>query len=297
MQRRLAMILAQARVQAKFLPLPSPEVVRAATDERVLTSLVESVGEGETSDRLRALAERLLAERDPVAVVATLIAKHAQREPEPRDVPVIQPELNDKKARKSTLQPSRPNSRERVPAYGRDRFADAPQSSERYASAPRTRAPQFDSSSSSPFAANAPSNGKPLTGRPGRGSDSAENWGMFRVTWGQLQGADARRVLAVVCRRGGIRGADVGAIRIGPTASIIEVKEAVAAEFATRALQPDPQEPRIRITPVGAESQALPEPGARAKTDRGSPFVKGSYGDKRVASFPKKLKKFGRASA
>lgn len=71
----------------------------------------------------------------------------------------------------------------------------------------------------------------------------------FRISWGQRQGADPRRLLALVCRRGGIRGSDVGAIEIGPTASRFEVKAEVAAGFAVAARKPDSRDPRVRIEP------------------------------------------------
>jgi ATP-dependent RNA helicase DeaD len=90
---------------------------------------------------------------------------------------------------------------------------------------------------------------------------------MFHVTWGELHGADPRRMLAVVCRRGNIRGTDVGAIRIGPTSTIIEVRNQVASEFAARVRQPDPDEPRIRITAVSHSREA--EHGRVTRPTRG----------------------------
>ena len=217
MQRRLRVLLAQARVQAKFLPLPSPDAVRAATDERILQSLAESVSAAESSERLRGLAERLLLERDPVAVVASLITRSTQREPEPRDVPVIYPDSPEKKSRKPSLPQTRGRGWDQVAARGRDSFDGAPRGRDAYNNAPRGRE-QFDGAPRGRDAYNDAPRGftpphapttVPPTSRAQRGAwgdDSAENWGMFRVTWGNLQGADARRMLAVICRRGGIRG-------------------------------------------------------------------------------------------
>jgi len=328
MQRRFAALLAQARIQAKFLPLPNPDAVRAVTDERTLQSLAETIEAAETTERQRGLAERLLAERDPVAVVATLIAKNAQREPEPRDVPVIYPDSQEKKARKPSLPQTRGRGYEQSPARGNNfGFGDTPRGRNFEKSAPPSPwhgAARTDRSISDGPQPEHNYNGIARKERnpPSRGGwngDSGENWGMFRVTWGQLQGADPRRMLAVVCRRGGIRGADVGAIRIGPTASIIEVKGAVAAEFASRALLPDPQEPKIRITPVTPDGPSRdahttnvrnessePSPTNRhepqfaapiERNARGPGFAKGKFAGKGGNTFPKKLKKFGRASA
>jgi ATP-dependent RNA helicase DeaD len=80
-----------------------------------------------------------------------------------------------------------------------------------------------------------------------------ENYGAFHVTWGENQGADARRLLAIVCRRGRIRSNDVGEIRIGPTSSVIEVRKQVAAAFAKAAQAPDRRDPRVHIAPLRAD--------------------------------------------
>ncbi len=74
-------------------------------------------------------------------------------------------------------------------------------------------------------------------------------WVPFRVSWGQRQGADARRLLAMACRRGQIQGADVGSIRVGPSHSVIEVASHVADAFAAAAGGPDPRDPRMTIRP------------------------------------------------
>ncbi len=76
------------------------------------------------------------------------------------------------------------------------------------------------------------------------------NFGAFHVTWGENQGADARRLLAIVCRRGRIRSNDVGEIRIGPTSSVIEIRTQVAAAFAKAAQIPDRRDPRVHIAPL-----------------------------------------------
>ncbi|MCU0657340.1 MAG: DEAD/DEAH box helicase [Polyangiaceae bacterium] len=72
----------------------------------------------------------------------------------------------------------------------------------------------------------------------------------FVVTWGSRHGADPRRVLALVCRRGGIQGGHVGAIDIGPTRSCFEIDISVAEAFAQAASRPDERDPRVRIAPM-----------------------------------------------
>ena len=53
----------------------------------------------------------------------------------------------------------------------------------------------------------------------------------FRVSWGQVHGADTRRLVAMLCRRGRIQGQDIGAIRVQRTSSTVEIARAVADAF------------------------------------------------------------------
>jgi ATP-dependent RNA helicase DeaD len=86
----------------------------------------------------------------------------------------------------------------------------------------------------------------------------------FRVTWGQRQGADARRLMALICRRGDIRGSDVGAIQVESSFSIVEVGAAVAADFARAAGAPDPRDPRVFIVRDDGGKHEAPERAPRA---------------------------------
>jgi ATP-dependent RNA helicase DeaD len=217
-QRQLRTLLSQARVSARLLPLPNVETLRKTADARTLKSLIDALGTSQKDARQRKLAEDLLRDNDAADVVAMLIARTKSTEPEPRQI--------DECVMPERIAPSRRARQHAAPTPPNTHWARAEQA-ERSAGKPfQQRHLPLDSS------------------RPTR----FDGWGMFHVTWGQLQGADPRRMLAVVCRRGNIRGADVGAIRIGPTSTIVEVRHQVAAEFAVRAKQPDPEEPRIRIT-------------------------------------------------
>ncbi|MCC6524413.1 MAG: DEAD/DEAH box helicase [Polyangiaceae bacterium] len=95
---------------------------------------------------------------------------------------------------------------------------------------------------------------RPRTERPRR--DAGERvWVPFRVSWGREHGADPRRLLAMLCRRGGIVSADVGSIRIGSHASQIEIAADVADGFAELAWRPDPRNSRVSIRREGAAAQ------------------------------------------
>jgi ATP-dependent RNA helicase DeaD len=100
--------------------------------------------------------------------------------------------------------------------------------------------------------------------RAGRDRDDGA-WVAFRVSWGVRGGADPRRMLALICRRGNIRGKDVGAIRIEHGFSLVNVANEVAQGFETAAAEPDPREPRIVIRrdvhPSARAAGAAPESG------------------------------------
>ncbi|MCL2448787.1 MAG: DbpA RNA binding domain-containing protein, partial [Polyangiaceae bacterium] len=81
-----------------------------------------------------------------------------------------------------------------------------------------------------------------------RDSGDGVRWVTFRVTWGGRHGADARRLLAVACRRGDVRGDDVGAIRVEAAYSLVDVAAPVADHFEERVAEPDPRNPLVRIT-------------------------------------------------
>jgi ATP-dependent RNA helicase DeaD len=84
----------------------------------------------------------------------------------------------------------------------------------------------------------------------------------FRVSWGAEQGADPRRLTAMVCRRGGIRGSDLGAIFVERNHSVVNVATRVAESFAREAAKPDPRDPRVRIEVVRAERERSERPAA-----------------------------------
>jgi ATP-dependent RNA helicase DeaD len=83
-------------------------------------------------------------------------------------------------------------------------------------------------------------------GRRSRAQRSGD-WVRFQVSWGSHHGADPGRLLAMVCRRGGITSGDVGTIKISDRSSMIEVTDRVAQSFARSASRPDSRDPRIKF--------------------------------------------------
>jgi ATP-dependent RNA helicase DeaD len=74
----------------------------------------------------------------------------------------------------------------------------------------------------------------------------AEGSVWFRAAIGRRKNAEARWLLPMICRRGGIDKRDIGAIKIMDTTTEFEVSERVAETFAARIKRPD-KEDSIRI--------------------------------------------------
>ena len=69
----------------------------------------------------------------------------------------------------------------------------------------------------------------------------------YQVSWGAHAGADTRRLLAMVCRRGDVSSSVVGAIRIAPKSSTVEISSSVAQQFERAVTRPDKRNPRANF--------------------------------------------------
>ena len=78
----------------------------------------------------------------------------------------------------------------------------------------------------------------------------AEGYVSFVINWGTQQGANPKRILAHVCRRGGITGDRIGSIDVAARGATFEVDRAVVRAFATRVRTPDRRDPHLVIRPV-----------------------------------------------
>jgi ATP-dependent RNA helicase DeaD len=85
--------------------------------------------------------------------------------------------------------------------------------------------------------------------KPGKSSPRhvmAEGSVWFRAAIGRKKNAEARWLLPMICRRGGIDKSDIGAIRIMDTTTEFEISKEAAASFAAMIRRPD-KEDNIRI--------------------------------------------------
>ncbi len=69
----------------------------------------------------------------------------------------------------------------------------------------------------------------------------------FQVSWGAQMGADRRRLLAMVCRRGDVSSQQVGAIRVAPKSSTVEIASSAAQRFEQAVSRPDKRNPRAKF--------------------------------------------------
>ncbi len=87
----------------------------------------------------------------------------------------------------------------------------------------------------------------------------AQSYVPFFINWGERAGANPARLIAHVCRRGGIRGQSIGAVRVDARMTVFEVASDVAAAFEVAARKPDPREPGLRIERFKGAVPAAPE--------------------------------------
>ena len=218
---RLSALLKRAGVRHRFEPIPTAAAIAAAQDETLVGELSAdaNAGEAQPSDERRVgeralrIAARLVATNGAERALAVLIERlRTETVCAPREVSAF------------------------APAPARGPRGDAPRRGR-----PRDNLRAFRHTEP----VRDGSHGRP----PSRHHDdrASEGWVRFRVSWGQAQGADARRLLPMLCRRGNIRGSDIGAIELTPSFSLVDVATRVASAFERAARRPDPRDPRVLV--------------------------------------------------
>ncbi|WP_308813730.1 DEAD/DEAH box helicase [Sphingomonas sp. GV3] len=95
----------------------------------------------------------------------------------------------------------------------------------------------------------------------------------FRMDIGRRQNADPRWILPLICRRGHVTKAEIGAIRINPNDTLFELPRGVADRFLAsvrRTANPESDEGSLTILPFsGNPRDAMREGGARGGGQRG----------------------------
>jgi ATP-dependent RNA helicase DeaD len=99
--------------------------------------------------------------------------------------------------------------------------------------------------------------------KPGFRHSMAEGSVWFRAGIGRRKNAEARWLLPMICRRGGIDKHDIGAIRIYETITEFEISAQAAEQFAIHIKRPDKEEHiGIEALPEGPRGEAPAENGA-----------------------------------
>jgi ATP-dependent RNA helicase DeaD len=89
----------------------------------------------------------------------------------------------------------------------------------------------------------------------------------FRASIGSRKNAEARWLLPMICRRGGIDKTDIGAIRVMDTTTEFEISARVAESFAVKIRRPD-KEDNIRLEALPEGPQGVAPAEKRSHTPR-----------------------------
>lgn len=164
----------------------------------------------ETTPDDLALAQALLAERSAEDIAAALARLYRARLPSPEDI----------------IDPGERSGRPRD-ERGREKFQGRGESGDDRPGKPRSKSGKASSK---------------------HGMADGSVW--FRANIGRKKNAEARWLLPMICRRGGIDKGDIGAIKIMDTTTEFEISERVADSFSVKIKRPD-KEDSIRIEPMG----------------------------------------------
>ena len=93
----------------------------------------------------------------------------------------------------------------------------------------------------------------------------------FKAGVGRRKNAEARWLLPMICRRGGIAKGDIGAIKIYDTVTEFEISANVADKFTAKVQAPDAENIRIERLPDGPQGGGTP---SSRDGDRGAPDKK-----------------------
>lgn len=285
-RRRVESLLRHAKIRATFVDPPDPESIRAAADARLVAAIrepgdmpahihtlaAELLAEMEPQEAVARLLNRIGHEgpTQPRTIGAPRKAsrkgtgrdpRHEQDDRRPRpERPARHEQRSDRSERsdrparperpersrpdraEATRPESRPERPERpsAPRPERTEQAERPEhlqtaSGEGDGTAPPGRE-RFAKSVGTSFA-------KSKRGPRGRDGEFVS----YQVSWGEEKGADPRRLLALVCRRGGVERQDVGAIRVGPRSSTVEVTKETADRFERSVQKPDRRDAHVRF--------------------------------------------------
>jgi ATP-dependent RNA helicase DeaD len=217
-RRRAEMMLRQASIDAVWGTAPQAEEIRKLDQQRMMQDSLFT--EEPTEDDL-ILARALLAERTPEAIASALARLYRARLPAPEDI----------------LDPGQDNFRDRFADRGNDRGRGRDSRSQR---------------GDDNFAPAARSERKP---RARESLPGGSVW--FRVSAGKQKKAEARWLLPMICRRGGVNKDEIGAIRIYEDHSEFEIAKDAVDTFTTKIQRLDKEQHVITVLPNGPQGEGV----------------------------------------
>lgn len=120
--------------------------------------------------------------------------------------------------------------------------------------------------------------------RPERGHEEG-NGAWFKLSVGRADRADPKWLVPLLCRLGGVTKKDIGAIRIAPAYTLVEIAQDKAESFASCASGADSDEVQIEPSQPPSGREAPPArgrpPGARKGPPRKRPFSPAGKGSSR----------------
>jgi ATP-dependent RNA helicase DeaD len=235
--KRASSLLARARVKFRIEPIPTAQAIRAAQDEHWLTELTAG-DEREVPERVQKQVERIMQSGLAERALAQLIISVRRATGEPRDVTPLTAQTQPPGPVRSQPVRSQPV---RTQPIRTQPIRTQPIRTQPVRSQPDRSQPDRSQPKPPPL---------DVSGARRPPAPRQDSWVTFRVSWGEAHGADARRLVAMLCRRGNIRGTDIGAIRVSRTSSTVDVAERVARSFAEATREPDPRDPRVVVAPL-----------------------------------------------
>ncbi len=220
-RRKAEILLKNAGIDAVWGTTPQAEEIRLLDQQRMMQDSLFT--EDPTEDDLT-LARALLAERTPEAIASALARLYRARLPAPEDI----------------LDP------------GQDRFQD------RFAER-NDRNRGRDSRSQRGDDNYAPQDRQERSERKPRARETLPGGSVwFRVSAGKQKKAEARWLLPMICRRGGVNKDEIGAIRIYEDHSEFEIAKDAVDKFTAKIQRPDKEQHVITALPNGPQGEGAP---------------------------------------
>ena len=253
--QRTTRMFRMLRLEPRWTWAPNAELINKKQLERAeedATTMLTAAPAATAANR--ASAANLLRERDPIEVVAALLTKTMTKMRAPFDM--VQPKGNyddgPRIPRNDSPSPHTATPRDNYAQRSGNRQAD---SGPRADSSPRREfTPHHEAMPARNFQKLPPEQrgtpgSAPSWQRPNQGNARPVEAGFtrFRINWGPRDGANPRRIMAHICRRGEVESSLIGSISMDGNATTFEVQNSIADDFAKRVQRRDRRDPHLII--------------------------------------------------